>query len=747
MKAAVLVTIALVTFCFGQVLPGQPYASYWFPNELLTWSSGTDPDAPYNRSGIELSTRTYGDTQCNIHATTDQGGIGALSIMNPSTSNNPSQGGLGIDVYAFNYWQYTDHLTFWGGSSGEGLILAPNPGVIDAGHRNGVPVYGTIFLPPTAYGGQIQWVWDLVQKDGTTFPVADKLIEMTEYYGFDGWFINQETAGGNAQLAEDVRDFMLYLQDNSDLEIQWYDSMVETGGINWQNALNTNNDWFFQHDGNLVSDWMFLNFNWSTTGLQNSAALATSLGRSPYELYTGIDVQSNGYNTGANWAGLFPEGEEHVTSVGFYCPNWTYSNSSSHAAFYTRANRFWSGANRDPSNTDTTHPWKGLACYFAARTPITSFPFVTNFNTGQGYFFAVDGDTLSNLEWHNRSQQDVLPTWRWIAESNGSALYPEMDWEHSYYGGNCLKVSGDLNSSNETMLYLYKVDAEIAATDTLHLVWYAESAGQASGMEVAMSLTSDPDTYYFEDVGNATQAGWNLFKLGIGTYAGSSMAVAAINFASSSPINDFVAYIGRLGIVRGEVDIPDAPTSLYVDQFNQIDDMTGTIRLQWDHSSSEVYTYNVYRQDSGDERTLLWSTPNNACFVPEVTRDLSETETTISVEAVSPEFGYSTTVSTTITWETTGIGEGSSTGIFALNNLSSNPVSGSAVISFSLPQTGPAVLSIHDLSGRIIQVLDNREMLSGNHSTVWNTQTLPAGLYVYKLECTQGSLTKKCIVL
>jgi len=747
MKTAFLITIILATFCLGEALPGQPYASYWFPNELLTWSATTDPDAPYNKSGIELSTRTYGDTQCNIHATTDQGGVGALSIMNPSTSNNPSQGGIGIDVYAFNYWQYTDHLTFWGGSSGEGLILAPNPGVIDAGHRNGVPVYGTIFLPPTAYGGQIQWVWDLVQKEGATFPVADKLIEMTEYYGFDGWFINQETAGGNAQLAEDVRDFMLYLQDNSDLEIQWYDSMVETGGVNWQNALNTNNDWFFQHNGNLVSDWMFLNFNWSATGLQNSATLATTLGRSPYELYAGIDVQSNGYNTGANWNGLFPEEEEHVTSVGFYCPNWTYSNSSSHAAFYTRANRFWSGANRDPSNTDTTHPWKGLACYFAARTPITSFPFVTNFNTGQGYFFAVDGETLSELEWHNRSQQDVLPTWRWIAECSGPALYPEMNWEHSFYGGNCLKVSGDLNSSNETMLYLYKMDAEISSTDTLQLVWLADSLEQPSGMQVAYSLSSNPDIFYYEDIENASQEGWNTFKHSLSSSSGSTLSVLAINFTSSTPVTDYSAYIGRLGVTRGDINIPQAPSGLYVEEFNQVNDTTGTIRLQWTDSSSEIYTYNVYRENGGSARTLLWSTPNNACFVPQVTRDLSETETTISVEAVSPEFGYSATTSTTIIWETTGINGSGSTDIFELNNLSSNPVSGNAVISYSLPVTGPAILSIHDLSGRVIQVLNNREMLSGNHSTIWDTQALPAGLYVYKLECTQGTLTKKCIVL
>ncbi len=716
---------------FAQELPGQPFASYWFPNELLTWSPAGDEDAPYNRSGIELATRTYGDTQCNIHATTDQGGVSTLSIMNPSTSNNPSQGGPGIDVYAFNYWQYVDHLTFWGGSAGEGLILAPNPGVIDAGHRNGVPVYGTIFLPPAAYGGQIEWVWDLVQKDGATFPVADKLIEMTEYYGFDGWFINQETAGGNVQLAEDMRDFMLYIQENSDLEIQWYDAMTESGGISWQNALTTNNDWFFQYEGQVVSDWMFLNFWWNATGLQNSSDLAVSLGRSPYELYAGIDVQASGYNTAVNWDALFPEGGDHVTAVCFYCPNWTYSNASSHPAFYTRANRFWCGANRDPSNTDTTHPWKGLACYFAARTPITSIPFVTNFNTGQGYLYAIDGEILSELEWHNRSQQDVLPTWRWIAESPGTPLYPEMDWEHAYYGGNCLKVSGDLNISNETMLYLYKADAEIASTDTLHLAWYAESAGQPSGMQAAISLTSDPDNYYFADVDNATQAGWNLFKYSLGSYAGSSVAVTGINFTSSTPISDYIAIIGRMGIVRGPVDVPAPSSGLYVEQFSQVNDTTGTIRLRWDHSPSEVYTYNVYRENNDGTRTILWATPNIACFVPVVTRPLSEAVTTILVEAVSPEFGYSSTVSTTIQWETTGIGHGHSAFPFSLNPPSVNPAVGNVIITFSLPNNGPMTLSVYDLSGRIVHVLNDGEMLQGSPTAQWNTETLPAGLYVY----------------
>ncbi|RKZ01371.1 hypothetical protein DRQ21_10770 [Candidatus Fermentibacteria bacterium] len=37
------------------------------------------------------------------------------------------------------------------------------------------------------------------------------------------------------------------------------------------------------------------------------------------ELYAGIDVLANGYNTGVSWNSL-------------YCPNWTYTNSSSLSA-------------------------------------------------------------------------------------------------------------------------------------------------------------------------------------------------------------------------------------------------------------------------------------------------------------------------------------------------------------------------------------------------------------------------------
>ena len=70
--------------------------------------------------------------------------------MNASTSGNAPHGLNTANANVFSYWQYIDKLVYWGGSSGEGLIVAPSADVIDAAHRNGVPVLGTVFFPQAA---------------------------------------------------------------------------------------------------------------------------------------------------------------------------------------------------------------------------------------------------------------------------------------------------------------------------------------------------------------------------------------------------------------------------------------------------------------------------------------------------------------------------------------------------------------------------------------------------------------------
>lgn len=189
----------------------------------------------------------------------------SIASMYPSTSGAPSQGSEKFHTYTFSNWQYIDKLVMWGGSAGEGLIVPPSSDIIDAAHKNGVPVFGTVFLPQTEHGGKIQWLHDLLkQREDGSFPVADKLIEVATYYGFDGWFINQETQGGTPEDAAKMAEFLTYLQQNQGpgMEVIWYDSMIKEGPVKWQGALTDKNEMFFQQGTQRVSDNMFIDFRW-----------------------------------------------------------------------------------------------------------------------------------------------------------------------------------------------------------------------------------------------------------------------------------------------------------------------------------------------------------------------------------------------------------------------------------------------------------------------------------------------------
>ena len=636
--------------------PGQPFASYFFRpphdlNDLLTWTPDSDPDAPFNRSNTPLAARSFNaDFNVNSHAHPGEARVMSLVGFHP-TSNNPSQGDLSINYYAVNYWQYMDVLVFFGGSSSEGLILAPNPTVTDAAHRNGVPVLGNIFFPNSNH---IDWVRLLVQQSGSSFPAADKLIEIAHYYGFDGWFINQESTGGNSDDATQVRRFMQYMKANSDLMVAWYDAMNITGSVGYQNQLDDLNAPFLQEGDTLTSDGMFLNYGWNSTLLANSRAKAQDLGRDPYDVYAGANVQANGYNSSVNWGALFPEGQSHVVSLAFYRPEWTFKACSpspcSLSDFYQRDNRFWVGANRDPSNTTTSSPWKGLAHYVPAKTPINSLPFVTNFNTGQGHFYAVNGAVLRNGDWNNLSLQDVLPTWRWIVESSGSKLFPDLDFHDAYYGGTSLNVSGTLDSPND--LPLFQMNLPVTASTTLRIAYKTAAGAGATHMRAGIAFADDPQNFEYFPIADTTTADWETSTFSLSDSAGRVVAALSLHFESCEPVSDYSISVGQIVVYDDPIGAVAPPSNLSVDSKIEIDANHATLRLSWTHSSDTIRYYNVYRRNPDGSLTYLGGTPNNAYFVAEVDRAGSETATTIEVEAVGPTFNQSTHATASFDWGT-----------------------------------------------------------------------------------------------
>ncbi|BBE31505.1 hypothetical protein OSSY52_16460 [Tepiditoga spiralis] len=619
-KTVIVVFLLLVSI---SIFSQQPYSSYWFPETLLNWSPENDADSDFNRGIIPLSERQVGEI-VNKNAK-GEAKLTVLSIMHPTTSKNPSEGSNKFNIYTFNYWQYVDKLVMWGGSASEGIIVAPSADVINAAHKNGVKVLGTIFFPPKKYGGQLKWYKDFIKKDGVLlfekFLMADKLIQVADYYGFDGWFINQETDGVSQEDANTMKEFIQYFENHKkpNMEIMWYDAMTENGKIDWQNALNEKNDGFLK-----VSDSIFLNFWWKD--MDSTRSYAKKIGVDPYTIFAGIDTQANGYNTTVHWDGIFPKEETPKVSLGIYCPNWTYSSSKNQEEFYKKASRYWIGENNDPSNTESKSNWKGLANYFPAKTPIVKLPFVTNFNTGNGHSFSVDGKLLSTKDWNNRSLQDILPTWRWII--NGNPLKIDFDWTDAYYGGSSLKISGNLK--DETTIKLYKTNLKVNKNTQLTIINKANTLGVA---EIGIKLKDKTEPIYF--VLNENKSSWNKKVISLSNYESKIITEILLKFKTNNEIKNYEFNLGRIAITNNEKNLIETPNNLKITKIDFINGIYANIRLKWKNNQKNLL-YQIYREKINGEREYLGSTYNNVFFVSNLNRlSASENKTNLIVIPVN----------------------------------------------------------------------------------------------------------------
>lgn len=572
--------------------PGQPYAPNWFPADLLTWNPNSDPDAEFNRSTTPLAPRLVDElTTANPEAKPRR--VMALSVF-ANTDGNPSQGSAEFDYYTSEFWPYLDTLVFWGGSAGEGLVLAPNPTVTDAAHRNGVPVLGTVFFPPEVYGGQLQWVRELLAKDANGhFPAAEQLARIARFYGFEGWFVNQETEGGDAALAADMRAFLAELKAKGQ-QVLWYDSMVESGEIAWQNQLNSLNDSFFE-----VSDLMFLNYGWNASRLASSAALAQSLGRDPADLHAGVDVGWRQFAVQPYLDVLFPtSGPASGVSLALYRPDFTLTGTDDKSQFAARESRFWVGSDADPStSTADDDGWRGVSAKVAESTPVTRMPFVTNFNTGRGQLWAYNGTTWQHGEWNNLSAQDVLPTWRWIVR--GAPLTVGYDYAAAYRGGSSLRVSGNLNQA--TTIPLYATRVKLTRTSRVELTLSGSAA-----VQLVLRFADAPERDVVVDLGSNTAGGWRTRTAWLARHDGRTLTSMGVRFTGNDPAFD--VRLGRLALADSVESVPSAPSRV---RATWASDGSGA-RVTWVGSRSHVLRYDVEAVSRGGVRTWLGATTGTA---------------------------------------------------------------------------------------------------------------------------------------
>ncbi len=667
-----LVFVMVLTLCptvayAGDTLPytgesalgeNEPTSHGYRAEDLLTWDPATDPDAELLRARVPLQSRieavaaTQADPTLNpeVEYLTLAGDYGNAFFGGTSYTNEFSE-------YVFNFWQYIDYYAPWHGqttattpfelwdSEGEregtsnwekrsfefGMMNLPNAAYTNAAHKNGVLSLGCIFLP-RAYQS-----WrTLIQRDEEgNFPYADKLVEIAEYYGFDGWFVNLEGSDSPSGEAKTELQAMLAYMREKGQYIQYYNA----GG-----SIDTT---FLDSD---AADSFFKDYGWTTSGAINEVATY------------GYSAVFGGFEAGGNrWTNTFSKmwsDGEVIASIATLGTDFVHAGIDEDFGNYLELRRetddfqwmsairermWFTGSSGDPTDSTasanaevgvSSNRMPGIASLVTERSVISGDTFYTNFNTGHGLLYAVDGEISNTHEWANINLQDILPTWQFWFEpltedgtalraeydygtgykkgldatwtdgvlDEGSTTYGEFDFDlvDPYHGGSSLAIYGAMDADN--FMHLYKTALEVTASSSLSVTFRKTSSDEVAmslGVVFAKDIDTETDTYTVTEFAleNTTAAGgWTTAAVDLSAYSGEEIAMLGLYFRGTS--DDYQMHLGRIEYLSGSDLTPETPTGLTVSKAYDTNEMVVT----WDLADySDVKLYNVYAVINGAE--------------------------------------------------------------------------------------------------------------------------------------------------
>ena len=632
----------------------QPVAPAFSVESLLEWSPEDDPDAELNQASVPLNEKRFKGHQVNPLAHPEVG-ITSAAITIPDHDLSSSVGSNDFNTYAFDNWQLLDSYIYWPGAPNkEGVFALPSPDIVDAAHRNGVPVYASLGFPwgPGSPETLAEIEAFTEQAEDGSFPVADKMIDVAEYYGFDGYFFNQETYGVSKETAVRMNEMMRYIKRNSDLRINWYDSQSNDGDVSYQDAVNDKNDMYVERadDGVYAVDEFFLNYNWNVDKINTTVSTMKKHEHSPYNAYAGFELQQNSYNTKVNTDALLDNQGQSKVSLALYTPNSTMGMAEDPADFHNQENYLWTGPQGDPSIADDSEDWKGMARFATDSSVIQNKPFVSNFNSGHGKKYYADGKEVSTQEWNNRSVQDIMPTWRWWIRGEGSKLNGEYDFDKAYNGGNSLKFTGNLDENSENDIMLYSTKLSITDSTKVRLVYQNKPGADISlGVAYGEDYSKENMTYYpLTD----SKKDWEVIELDLGDDAGKTAYGLSLRVENQGEVEDYAINLGQVSIYDEESPELAVKEAKVEEKMLKAAD-NAEARLSWTPEEDALH-YEVYQENAQGDKKLLGVTPNNHFYTPNISRTSenasNDNMTTLKVVPINHTFERGKAVKVDFDW-------------------------------------------------------------------------------------------------
>jgi endo-beta-N-acetylglucosaminidase D len=582
-----LVLLGIRLAAYAQLEPAAQYTTLT-PAQLMAWTPTGPTAVPANVSAVPLATRQNAlAPQLNPAQS-----FSAKVNWCPDGMNNFA-GYLNeqaqFNLYNFTHWQYVDVLTWF--ASPVGIPCRP---WVETAHRNGVKVIGTVFTDRAGFVA-------LCQKDAAgNYIGAQKLVDVASYYGFDGWFFNEESPVTTAEATE-LRNLLKRLQviKPAGMEIHWYDAMVPSGSVAYQNALNANNQVLLQEGTTRVSDAMFTNYFWAgAANINTSVATANAIGRDPFEVYMGADLWPGRSNqslfANSTWIdNYYTNGNlaQPKLSFGLFAPNLTYNGGLSNFStdptdyvnFYRAEQRLFAGNDLDVTTTDASG-WKGFGYYLPVRSVINTLPFNTYFSVGQGKNFANNGEQVVKA-WTDMAKQSIMPSWQW-AKTGQARVTAEFDFTRAYYAGNSVKLAGSLSGLNSADLKLYQTKIAVTAPTRCDLTYKLGAAGPSS-TKLALYFSDNLAVPELLDLPAATDTLWHTTTFNLAAYAGRELAIIGVQATSATAVPAYRLNLGRLNMYNGAA-VTTRPTVGFSTAFTTV---TTTQPVTFANSSTNATSY------------------------------------------------------------------------------------------------------------------------------------------------------------
>lgn len=372
------------------------------------------------------------------------------------------QGTVAEAPYAFYHWQYIDIFNYFT----HNLVTIPPAVWTNAAHKHGVVVLGT-FITEWTDGAEICKAF---LKDEESYrAVADKLVQISHCYGFDGWLINIENPLSEVTV-KNTPLFLRYLTDQmherlSGSLVVWYDSVIENGQLKWQNELNQSNRMFFD-----ACDGLFTNYNWTEQNLEWMSEFSGVQGRQA-DVYIGVDVFARGKVVG----GMFETNKaleiirKHNFSAAIFAPGWVYETHHDKTEFRKNQDKFWAL----------------LSDYLYIHGPASSLPFISSFCQGFGKAIYWKGKREVMRSWFNLTAQEIQPLY-YHTELEGQGWLRSRGCPEDAWNGGCSLLLDGLIPATRTSPVCAKIFSLHVplASKTLVTLVYKPSTGITVSLEL-----------------------------------------------------------------------------------------------------------------------------------------------------------------------------------------------------------------------------------------------------------------------